>query len=135
MPVDVDIGTHFQTGSRVICNPPVVDTDEDYVFIWSAETDKRLRDAGYVVSQEAEGKKYGNSSVLQAYRKGNVNLIAVHNEASYELWYLATRVATKLNLLDKQQRVMLFQLLTEGSIRDTDIELWYNPKPVETFNV
>ena len=133
MPIDVEIGTHFQTGSRVICNPPVMDTDEDYVFIWSGETDARLREAGYIVSQEVEGKKYRNSSVIQAYRKGNVNLIAVADETNYERWYLATRVATKMNLLDKTHRVILFQLITEGRIRDTDIELYY--QPMETFNV
>ena len=133
MPIDVEIGTHFQTGSRVICNPPVMDTDEDYVFIWSGETDTHLRKAGYIVSQEAEGKKYRNSSVIQVYRKGNVNLIAVADKTNYERWYLATRVATKMNLLDKPHRVMLFQLITEGRIRDTDIELYY--QPMETFNV
>ncbi len=116
------IGQHFQTGSRVICAPPVMDTDDDWVFIYSPAHDQYIREAGGIPSYEEEGKRYNNSSVIQCYKLGELNLIGV-NEASYECWYHATRIAKRLWLNDKAQRVALFQLLTEGRIRGTDLEL------------
>ena len=117
------LGKHFITGSSVVCNPPVTDTDIDYVFVFSPQANDQILSVGGIPSYEAEGKRYNNSSVRQAYRLGNINLIAVANDSDYECWYHATRIATKLNLKEKSQRVILFQLLTEGRIRDTDIEL------------
>ena len=125
MEVAATLGPHFQTGSRATCVPAPMDTDDDWVFVYSTTANDAILNAGGSPSYEAEGKRYNNSSVHQCYKLGDLNLIAVHNEASYECWYHATRIAKKLNLLEKSQRVMLFQLLTEGRIRDTDIELSY----------
>lgn len=117
----------FQTGSSVICSPPVLDTDRDYVLLGS-EGPKRLEDdlirLGYIKTT----KEYGNKDIKDPFAmynkittfrfddplKGPDNLIVVHSTADYMKWKVATKVATKLNLTDKNDRIMLFRTIRSG---------------------
>lgn len=110
IPNGLCLGIH-QTGSSVICNPPVTDTDIDYV-IYTNEQDKLdtfLKCGGFKKScadeEEYDLKKEG----FTCYRRENINLIVINDRKWYKCWVLATKVAKSLNLKVKADRVMLFR--------------------------
>jgi len=109
----------FYTGSSVICDPPVLDSDRDMVVMYEENLDKQLRANGFLASDEIDAIKYPNSSVRMCYRKGVFNIIAVDTEEAWDRWKAATRIATEMNLLEKKQRLILFQYITEGCVRDS----------------
>jgi hypothetical protein len=101
----------YATGSRVICDPPVLDTDEDYVVLTKFGTLKTLLEDGYVrTSAEHDYDITG----FVAFRKGNVNLIATDKADFYHSFVNATRLAKALNLRDKKHRIALFQAVLYG---------------------
>lgn len=114
----------FPTGSSVICSPPVLDTDRDYVLLSStypSKLVKELEDLGYTKTS----KEYGDKGIKDPFHMYNKiitfrldgakdNLIVVNSTADYVLWKVATQVATKLNLTDKNDRIMLFRAIRSG---------------------
>lgn len=110
-----------ETGSRVICKPPVMDTDEDWIFDCSKE--------GQMVAAEAVLKKHGfwMADMSQEdygdirenftpYRLGHLNFILCNNRAFYKKFVFATYLAARLNLLKKEDRIVLFQGVLYGKI-------------------
>lgn len=95
------------TGSVYICDPPVLETDLDYVV--------RVLDIKSVKQVlQADGWKVGGSKIgkdFTAFRKGKVNLICTQNEEFYKNYIIATQSCKKLNLLDKQDRIKLFDAI------------------------
>ena len=96
----------FPTGSSYICNPPVLDTDIDHMF---------LVDDLEKVSQVLEKlgwKRCGNEEYQigkwVAYRKDNLNALLTDNLDHFNKFLQATEEAKKLNLLDKKDRIALF---------------------------
>lgn len=106
-------------GSRITCNPAPTDTDEDYlVLCYPKHFDAVLGvlyRSGFEMggscptpTEEAENTvAYGFSS----FRKDEVNYIITTDEEFYCNFMKATAIAKKLNLLDKQQRIDLFQAI------------------------
>lgn len=108
----------YQTGSSVICNPPVTDTDIDYV-IYTNEEDKLdtfLKCEGFESSCQDEEEYDLESEAFDCYRKGNINLIVTDNYEWYLKWVEATKLAKKLNLLQKEQRITLFKYILYGEM-------------------
>lgn len=104
-------GGIYQTGSSVICNPPVTDTDIDYVIYTNEEIklDTFLKSKGYTKSCAEEEEYDLENEGFSCYRLNNINLIITTNRKWYLKWVLATKVARKLNLKVKADRVMLFK--------------------------
>lgn len=111
-----------QTGSRVICNPPPADTDEDWIVLanskrlygWLAQRGGEM-EGGYAFSETiCEGD-------FQSFRKKEINLIVTTKRDFYNSFSLATKVARRLNLLEKKDRVVLFQAILYGN--EPEIEL------------
>jgi hypothetical protein len=106
----------FPTGSRVICNPPVLDTDEDHVIL--------VRDLHYFTEvatlegwEASQDDEYDiDDEDFISFRQGNVNLIVVSSSVLFQQWKLATAMATKFNLLDKQDRRDLFSVVFTGGL-------------------
>lgn len=100
------------TGSSYTCDPPVTDTDIDTVVLVNPLVDYHdilLKD-GWKFNQEYEATGYFTS-----YRKDNMNLIVTESPAYYLCYVKATMAAKALNLLDKKDRITLFQtILTTG---------------------
>jgi hypothetical protein len=118
---------HFRTGSSVTVDPPVTDTDIDIVVVYSGDMSHRLQGHGFEITPHEE---YPNEQIKAVYRKGNVNIIAVDTREDYERWLSATKLATAMNLTEKRQRILLFQFLTEGHLReDTSVKLL--PPPID----
>lgn len=103
------------TGSNYICNPPVVDTDIDTVFLVNGYYDY----AALLVKDGWEdcGKQYeGHKSEFQAFRKGKDNYIVTEDPLFYWSYVKATEGAKALNLTNKDDRIKLFQTICNTSI-------------------
>lgn len=108
-------------GSRVTCRPAPTDTDADYLVLvadpWA------FRGAVFL-----DGYELGGSLLLDAdaplnsvdrfssYTKGDINLIVTGCEQFFNKFVVATHVATRLNLLQKSDRITLFQAILYGTL-------------------
>lgn len=90
------------TGSRVICDPPVMDTDIDYVICGPVDLEKH----GFRYTNDND--EYEDTD-FETYRNGDLNVIKVDNGSSFAAWEWATRAAKSMNLTDKGDRISFFQ--------------------------
>lgn len=99
----------FPTGSNYICNPPVTDTDIDEMFyVYSLEETKvELLSDGW---KECGISEYAIGD-WAAFRKGKNNALITQNKQHYDKFEAATELAKKRNLLKKEDRVKLFNLI------------------------
>lgn len=104
-------------GSRVTCNPAPTGTDED----WLVLTSKYLKlvsrlsnaygfDRGGSEVEDEDDSHFGFSSL----KLGEINLIVTGNEKFYSRFLAASSVAKRLNLLDKSDRIALFDAVIHG---------------------
>lgn len=112
---------HAPVGSRVTCNPPPDGTDADYLLLVHADKADALRrivadsfqvdgsDLSDVVLNTPEDQQF------ISYSDGEINLIVTTSERFYGRFMAATSVAKRLNLLDKADRVALFQAVLYGN--------------------
>jgi hypothetical protein len=123
-------------GSRVTCNPAPTDTDEDFLCLIKLEDfnkleetlyeDKYTRD-GSIIIDEQTGLNQGG---FVSYKSGDTNLIVTSSAEFFRRFMAASSVAKKLNLLDKNDRIDLFQATLYGNSCDgknynyTE-ELWF----------
>ena len=104
--------TSFPTGSNYICNPPVTNTDIDTMYLVY-----NLQEAHHCLIRNnwepclSEDKKdtYQDLNIsMLAYRQGIHNALITESEAYFLDFYKATEEAKKLNLLNKEDRIKLF---------------------------
>lgn len=103
------------TGSRVICNPPVEDTDLDIVIDVSGmvydegidHTISQFTNLGY---RHTGSKNYGVGE-FTTFRHEHINLILVFNNNLFDAWCYATKIAKELNITKKEDRVILFSIV------------------------
>lgn len=123
---------HTMSGSRVICDPPVLDTDVDYLVLvedldvagayfhayqwhnclenWLDKGDKdkgALDSSGYAVELECGAR-------FQAWRQGEINVILTDDETLHLRSVAATLLAKQLNLQTKAERIKLFRCIKFG---------------------
>lgn len=125
----------LHTGSRVICDPPPVGTDDDYLVLVSPENVEllavRLMNNGWILGgslptrtvsgwpspipdytlrphHEYEGGLLRQDRVFHSWVNGEVNLIVTANDQYFEDFHKATLLARRLNLTSKIDRVNLF---------------------------
>jgi len=98
-----------RVGSRVTCDPAPVGTDVDYLILVTEHRASTLVSLGF----EMDGSAYYESSnrTFESWRRGELNLIVTEDVRFYERFMLATEVATELNLLEKKDRIVLFQAI------------------------
>lgn len=111
------------TGSRVICDPPVMDTDDDYLLLVDIEVVDKL-----ILALQADGFKIGGSrparplkefpsienierddGVFQSLKKDGVNVLVTASHEYFENFVKATFLCRKLNLTEKEDRIEVFQ--------------------------
>ena len=109
-------------GSRVTCSPPPIDTDADYlVQILPASN---IQDAVASVVNELSGSGFqwegsehyqDAAGEFMSWRSDdNVNFIVTADPIFAERHRAATALCKRLNLLDKQDRIALFQAVLYG---------------------
>lgn len=114
---------HELVGSRITCNPPPVDTDQDVlVFVDSENADyfvSRMKNAGFDVElgegYAEDALNSGEEDRFQSYRLGDVNLIVTVDERFYTRFSAATAMAKRANLMHKEERIALFQAVLYGN--------------------
>ena len=99
--------TFVPVGSRVTCNPPPYDTDEDWLVL---DLDRSVAD---LLSEN--GWEYGGSmqseDTFGSYKLDDVNVICAFTKDEYDHFKLATDVCQHLNLLNKDDRIVLFEAI------------------------
>lgn len=111
-------------GSRVTCNPAPTDTDQDVLVLadlntWGLHLEPLLVTEGF----EKGGSDCGDTAgymgnvplSFQSFTFGELNLIVTFDPEFYRRFMAATQVSKSLNLLDKAERVMLFQAVLYGN--------------------
>lgn len=104
------------TGSRVICNPPPMDTDQDFIALTydDATTRERMECMGYTIEGSPEFYTGNDHGGFRSYRKGEVNVIITPDPKFYDLFRSATELARRFNLTSKPDRIALFQVVLYG---------------------
>jgi hypothetical protein len=126
-------------GSRVTCNPPPMDTDEDWlVFLQPGDfaqfEDVLICGKGFELGGSrihAGGCLIGDPGSFQSYTLGHINVIATASESFFDKFMEATAEAKRLNLLVKSDRIALFQKILYGVNNAAPVPL--PPYPVAGF--
>lgn len=110
------------TGSRVICTPPVMDTDDDWlVFVPEALSEDAiafLEGRGATHSEQQDTYPDG-----VCFRYGEVNPILIWDYDIFYRWVAATYWASRLNLTRKEERTLLFAAVVDGKVPLDDLIL------------
>ena len=122
-------------GSRVTCNPPPTDTDEDYLVLVKDKPAAvaGLKALGFEYSADPEKlAKYEamNGTARWSFTSlwfGNVNYIVTDSQFFFERFLTATHVCKALNLLDKADRIMVFEAVRGGSFYKQVAPEWTPP--------
>lgn len=105
---------YLPTGSRYMCVPPSMDTDEDFLV----EPHDGIAFQQFLVE---DGWSRGGSDIFgdenfKSWRKKDVNLIMTTSTDFYERFEFATKLCKKLNLLNKLNRITVFGAVLYGRI-------------------
>lgn len=109
-------------GSRITCDPAPTNTDEDYIVLLNAATfsdvQQALRDdcwqyGGSIIDDEVN--TVPREDRFASFRLDDVNLVTTWSGPFYDRFLAATSVAKRLNLLDKADRIALFQAVLYGN--------------------
>lgn len=119
-------------GSRVTCNPPPMDTDEDYLVLVKNKHQaiEGLKAIGFEYSaDEKKNAEYEemNRTAQWSFTSmwfGDVNYIITESEFFFERFLTATHVCKVLNLLRKEDRVMVFEAVRGGSFSKVIVPDW-----------
>lgn len=111
---DVPHERSSETGSRYICEPPVMDTDEDWVLDCSkpgqmTQADEVLKKHGFFISDLKDDDYDDINENFTAYRLGHLNIVLCNSAKFYNLFVFATELAASMNILEKGNRIKLFQ--------------------------
>lgn len=114
---------HQPCGSRVTCNPPPTDTDRDFILLIAESKWNE-----FIAEVESDGWVLGGSNLpddvntlppekrFLSFVLGQDNLIVTRSPIFYARFIAATHVAKQLNLMHKQDRIMLFQAVLYASV-------------------
>ena len=103
-------------GSRVTCDPPVLDTDEDFLCLVRQDAPEGWCDwpqEGSIILDVANSLPVDEQFI--PYRHGSINLITTRSRVFYRRFVAASACAKRFNLLDKADRVTLFQAVLYGN--------------------
>jgi hypothetical protein len=96
-----------RVGSKVTCDPAPTDTDED----WLVYTENLSTLVGDCIEQGLTHEGSYAGSAFVSLRQGPTNLIITDRKEFFDKFMLATHVCKTLNVLDKQDRIVVFQAI------------------------
>ena len=100
-------------GSRITCNPPPTDTDED-VLLLTDDLNTLIGDCIEVGFKRDGDVTASYPTEFVSLRSGTINFIVTDNEEFYKKFMLATHVCKFLNLQGKLDRICVFQAILYG---------------------
>ena len=140
--LDYVISSH-RTGSNYTCDPPVEDTDRDFILLVKdkkacialcksssdivtfdskiSENEDTEQATDPLEFKAAEPKGY-DAFDFTSVRVGKDNLILTDNKKFYDKFVVATELAKRFNLLDKSDRIALFTGVIKGELPKEDDE-------------
>lgn len=95
------------TGSRYVCNPPVMNTDIDFVIYSQSSVAARLLKAGFNVTSLKEYAQVIDKSKFKCWRRGKVNLVVTHDKAFAEAFQTGTHISKRFNVKEKWHRIVI----------------------------
>lgn len=96
----------YPIGSKFTCNPPVLNTDEDWmVFLPDGYDTQEFERLGW--SHCLNGYIDGD---FTAMRLGSINAVITKHRDIFENGIKGAKICTKLNLLEKEDRTYVFQV-------------------------
>lgn len=111
-------------GSRVTCNPPPTNTDQDVLVLTDKDLfDTHLKPRLVEHNFDNDGSDCGDISeylgaeelTFQSFSHGDLNLIITFSDQFYRRFLAATSIAKMLNLMSKDHRIALFQAVLYGN--------------------
>jgi hypothetical protein len=107
-------------GSRVTCEPAPLDTDEDWLVVApdAGAISNIVAALGYeqFVWEGSEHYQNAAASDFMSWRRDQTNFIVTANEHFATRHRAATHVCKTLNLLRKEDRIMVFQAVLYGNV-------------------
>ena len=126
-------------GSRVTCNPAPTDTDRDWLVLVTAgrfdDFADALEAAGWVVGGSRipnEANRLASCERFNSFVKGIDNIIATESPDFHSRFLAASTLARRFNLLDKKDRISLFQGVLYGNMCDA-LDTVYPTLPESIF--
>jgi hypothetical protein len=110
----------FPTGSRYICNPPPMDTDEDFCALVPASAD--MKALGFRQDGSPDFYTGNDNGGFRSWRRGSLNVITTEDVDFFKMFKAATALAKHLNLTEKRDRIALFQAVLYG-VKAEDLEI------------
>lgn len=101
-------------GSRITCNPAPTDTDADFLCLDVGDCSETLKNLGFTQDGSPEFYTGNDNGGFRSFRKGDLNLIVTRDQTFFDLFLTATHLAKAFNLLQKDQRIALFQAVLYG---------------------
>ena len=110
------------TGSRYICNPPVTDTDDDWVVLVEDINYARFiagRNGWYQAEADTSYGRAGEEDTVPTFSSmrhntESYNYIFIQDPEFYDRYVAATELAKHYNLLKKPDRIQLFHAVLYG---------------------
>ena len=107
-------------GSRVTCVPAPTDTDADYLLLVEDHSSFRIAIGEFYFTMDGSEvvdslTPLDSADRFSSYSLGYINLIVTSDVVFFDKFMAATSVAKWLNLLDKQDRIVLFQAVLYGN--------------------
>jgi hypothetical protein len=101
-------------GSRITCNPPPQDTDEDWLVLVYSDPEAALLEAGFTQDGSPEFYTGNDDGGFRSWRRDELNLVTTNEIQFYDRFMTATMLAKRFNLMDKGDRIALFQAVLYG---------------------
>lgn len=112
-------------GSRVTCNPPPTDTDQDWLVLVDEKDFDQFAQSLIQSGWEVGGSLIPNdanylppSQRFNSFTMGVDNIIATASTEFHDRFLSASATAKLLNLLKKEDRIALFQSVLYATIHD-----------------
>jgi hypothetical protein len=111
----------YPVGSRVTCNPPPSDTDEDWlVHVLHVDTEALVA-AGFKQDGSPQFYAGNDNGGFRSWRRDELNVITTQSAEFFWRFVTATDLAKRFNLLAKADRIALFQAVLYG-VRSENLE-------------
>lgn len=121
-------------GSRVTCEPPVMDTDCDIIVLCDQPGQlPALRDAVYLYGGEQCGRDYDDECPLLPMRLDEYNYLLTDSEQYYREFLRATAIAKHLNIQCKDDRKALFACMLDGDASYLSARITSHSAPGDLF--
>ena len=105
----------FACGSRIVCNPPALNTGEDWMLLIKKHHEYivylKLKELNFSICSFHFAENENNKFCYFSYKRGLLNILVTYDIHFYLKFFLATKLAKRKNLLDKNDRIKLFQVV------------------------